>query len=86
MRVFMQTLPHGGTPPAFYQLILQEDLLGGWTLIRQWGAMGKRGVHRREHFDDHHSAQEALIERRDNQLSKGFQIMFVHNQTRSEMT
>ncbi len=78
MRVFMQTLPTQDKTPSFYQLILQEDLLGGWSLIRQWGQMGKRGVHRKEYFDDRQAAQTALMDIRDQQMEKGFRVMFIH--------
>ena len=74
----MQTLPGAEGPPRFFQLILQEDLLGGWTLIRQWGQTGARGSQRKEHFDDRCAAQLALVERRDQQLAKGYAVMFVH--------
>ena len=76
MRVFMQTLPVDGKTASFYQLILQEDLLGGWSLIRQWGLMGKRGVHRKEYYDDQQSAQTALMAIRDQQMEKGFRVMY----------
>ena len=76
MRVFMQTLPTEGKTPSFYQLILQEDLLGGWTLIRQWGRMGARGSSRTQQFPDRESAQSALAEVRDQQQTKGFSVMF----------
>ena len=78
MRVFMQTTPGVEGPPRFYELILQEDLLGGWSLIRQWGRTGTRGTHNKEHFTDQCAAQQALVEHRDRQLDKGFAIMFIH--------
>ena len=74
----MQTLPGAKGPLRFFQLILQEDLLGGWTLIRQWGQTGARGSHRQQHFDSRCAAQQALIEGRDQQLAKGYTVMFIH--------
>ena len=74
----MQTTPGAEGPPRFLELILQEDLLGGWTLIRQWGQTGARGSHRKEHFEDRCAAQQALVERRDRQLAKGYVVMFIH--------
>ena len=74
----MQTTPGTQGPPRFFELILQEDLLGGWTLIRQWGQTGTRGSHRKEHFDDRCTAQQALVDYRDRQLRKGFAVMFIH--------
>jgi len=74
----MQTAPGAGTPQRFYQLILQEDLLGGWSVVRQYGAMGARGTQKREHFASREAAQGALLTHRDRQLKRGFSIMFVH--------
>ena len=77
MRIFMQTTPEPGMTPRFYQLILHQDLLGGWSLIRQWGRTGSRANARREHFSNLAQAQEALQHHRDIQVSKGFRVMFV---------
>ncbi len=82
MRIFMQTPPGRGEVPRYYQLILQEDLLGGWSLLRQWGRMGSRGALRKEHFDDRDAAQRALIAHRDQQLKRGFNVMFIHGGSR----
>lgn len=78
MRIFMQTRPQPGETLRFYQLILQEDLLGGWTVLRQWGPVGGRGTQRLEHFTSLDEAQAALIFQRDRQLKRGYQVMFIH--------
>ena len=78
MRIYMQTRGGDGDAPRFYQLILQEDLLGGWSVVRQWGRMGSRGAFRKNHFESLESAQEALMSYRDHQLKKGFSVMFIH--------
>ncbi len=77
MRLFLQTPATIDQAPKFYQLILQQDLLGGWSLIRQWGWHGERGAQRREHFDDYSAAESALIAWRDKQLGRGFRIMYL---------
>lgn len=76
MRIFMQSLAEDRQTPKFYQLILQEDLLGGWTLIRQWGRMGARGSSRQHQYPDLESAQDALAEYREQQNAKGYSVMF----------
>ncbi len=78
MRIFMQTAPGQAQAPRFYQLILQEDLLGGWSVLRQWGRLGTRGALRKEHFDDLDAAQQALVDHRDEQIKRGFNVMFIH--------
>jgi hypothetical protein len=37
MRLFMQSSTTGSEAPRYYQIVLQQDLLGGWTLFRDWG-------------------------------------------------
>lgn len=72
----MQSLPSSPEPQRYFQLILQQDLLGGWSLIRESGQQGTRGSVRREQFLDLDSAQAALIKARDQHLKKGFKVMF----------
>lgn len=76
MRLLLQQRPDGGEAPRFVQLMLQPDLLGGWTLVRESGQMGGRSQVRREQFLDRDSAFAALEQARDQQLKRGFQLMF----------
>jgi predicted DNA-binding WGR domain protein len=76
MRIFMQSMPGSPEPQRYFQLILQQDLLGGWSLIRETGQQGSRGTLRREQFLDLESAQAALVKARDQQIKKGFRVMF----------
>src|SRR3546814_3787202 len=76
MRLFMQQRPDGHDAPRFVQLMLQPDLFGGWSLVRETGQMGGRSTVRREQFPDHPSALAALEHARDQQLKRGFQLMF----------
>ena len=81
MRIYMQIPPQGDKPPRYYHLHLQEDLLEGWTLIREWGNQGARGRLLREHYPDRESAEAALIDVRDEQLKRGYQIVFMQAQS-----
>ncbi|MGY1424114.1 WGR domain-containing protein [Lysobacter sp. A289] len=76
MRLLLQQLPDHSEAPRFVQLMLQPDLLGGWTLVRESGLIGGRSQVRREQFLDHDSAIAALEQARDQQLKRGFQLMF----------
>ena len=76
MRLFLQQRPDGHDAPRFVQLMLQPDLFGGWALVRETGQMGGRSTVRREQFPDHPSALAALEHARDQQLKRGFQLMF----------
>ena len=59
MRIYMQLIPENeGETLRFYHIMLQQDLLGGWTLIRESGRQGARGRVQREHFDDFDSAED----------------------------
>ncbi len=72
----MQTKPGPKESPKYYHLILQQDLLGGWTLIREWGQQGGRASLKRELFLERDAAERALVAARDGQLRKGFHVMF----------
>lgn len=84
MRLLLQQRPDGREAPRFVQLMLQPDLLGGWTLVRESGKIGGRSQLRREQFLDRDGAFIALEQARDQQLKRGFQLMFVQGEaTRS---
>ena len=76
MRLYMQTKPVASEPPRYYQIALQQDLLGGWTLYREWGQEGARSSLKREVYLDHDSAIDAFEKARDSQVKRGFHIVF----------
>ena len=76
MRLLLQQRPDGHDAPRFVQLMLQPDLLGGWTLVRETGHIGGRSSVRREQYFDEASAVAALEQARDQQIKRGFQLMF----------
>ncbi|MGV8940348.1 MAG: WGR domain-containing protein [Lysobacter sp.] len=76
MRLLLQQRPEGPEAPRFVQLMLQPDLLGGWMLVRESGQIGGRSQVRREQFLDQDSALAALEHARDQQLKRGFHVMF----------
>jgi len=82
MRIYMQTAATDDSPPRYYHLFLQEDLLGGWTLVREWGFQGSSGRVLREHFHTLEAAQEAIIKGRDAQAKRGYRVMFMQGQER----
>ncbi len=71
MRIYMQTQATPEQPLKFYLLQLQQDLLSGWSLVRESGFQGSRGRVYREFFDHREEAEQALIKRRDLQLKRG---------------
>ena len=76
MRLLLQQHPDGREAPRFVQLMLERDLLGGWTLVRETGQAGGRSSVRREQFLEQSAALAAFEHARDLQLKKGFQLMF----------
>ncbi len=81
MRIYMQIPPQGDRPPRYYHLHLQEDLIEGWTLVREWGYQGAGGRLLREHYPDRETAEAALINIRDEQLKRGYQVVFMQAQS-----
>ena len=76
MRIYMQTRSDDSAPLRFYQLSLQQDLLGGWTLYREWGNQGARSSMKREVYLDRDSAVTAFEKARDSQVKRGFRVVF----------
>ena len=80
MRIYMQTMGVSDASPRYYQLLLQEELLGGWSLISEWGAQGARGRSKREDFPGRDEAERALLASRDVQLQRGYRVVFVQGE------
>lgn len=76
MRLYLQQRPVANESPKFVQLTLQQDLLGGWSLLREIGQVGGRSQLKREQFLEHDAALQALEKVRDLHIRRGFQIMF----------
>ena len=77
----MQTPPAPGEPLRFCHLLLQKDLLGGWTLVREAGRQGASGRVTRRHFADREAAEQALMQARDRQSANGFRTVFAEGVT-----
>lgn len=77
MRIYMQLPLADQRPPRYYHLHLQEDLLDGWNLVREWGFQGAGGRVQRDHFVDRDSAQDAMLRVRDEQLKRGYRVVFI---------
>jgi predicted DNA-binding WGR domain protein len=46
----------------FYRVVLQQDLLGGTAVIREWGRLGQPGRIRRDPYPDTAAAETAAAE------------------------
>ncbi len=77
MRIYLQAPAVTGKRPRFYQLMLQQDMLGGWTLLRESGYQGSQGTTKRDHYSDYDRAMNELTLLRDKQLKNGYKIMFI---------
>lgn len=77
MRVFMQLIDEPDKAPRFYHLLLQEDLIDGWTLVREWGQQGLPGRVKKDHFDTRDDAERALIKVRDAQVGRGYRVVYM---------
>ncbi len=81
MRIYMQLGMTDNKPPKFCSLHLQEDLLGGWSLVRESGIQGSYGKVVKMHYGDHQSALEALVEVRGAYIDKGFRVVFAQGES-----
>ncbi len=75
MRLYLQTKPQARETPRYYEIVLQQDLLGGWMLYREWGQQGGRASSKREVFLERDAALAAFESARDAQIRHGFHVM-----------
>jgi predicted DNA-binding WGR domain protein len=84
MRIYMQTRPinEDGTSgtPRFFQLILQEELMGGWNMVKESGQQGYSGKVSKQQFETWEQAQEAMLTLRDKQALRGYHVVFMQGQ------
>ena len=76
MRIYMQTQYVPDQPLRFYHLHLQPDLLGGWILVRESGLQGKKGQVKSQYFETREAAEIAMERFRDNQIRRGYKVVF----------
>ena len=76
MRLYLQTQPTSADAPRYVQIVLEQDLLGGWTLYRETGTQGGKATLRREQFLERDAAMAAFEKARDSQLKRGYRLMF----------
>ncbi len=80
MRIYMQTPIMEDKVPRYYQLVVQQDLLEGWTLIREWGQQGASGRVKNDHFATRDEAERACLKVRDAQIERGYRVVFMQGQ------
>jgi predicted DNA-binding WGR domain protein len=80
MRLLLQHPPVGAEAPRFVQLSLEQDLLGGWLLVRETGQTGQRSTIKREQFLQQDAALAAFENARDANLKRGFHVMFAQGE------
>jgi predicted DNA-binding WGR domain protein len=76
MRLLLQHPPVGAEAPRFVQLTLEQDLLGGWLLLRESGQTGHRSTIKREQYLQQDEALAAFESARDANLKRGFHVVF----------
>jgi predicted DNA-binding WGR domain protein len=57
----------------FYKLDIQPDLFGGWSLIREWGRLGRPGQVRMQNFPTRGTADLAMVGHYSRKARKGYQ-------------
>ncbi len=80
MRIYLQIPAIDEQPPRYCQFVLQEDLLGGWTLIKETGRQDGGGRIKRDYFASREEAERALMKARDAQVARGYRVVFVQGE------
>jgi len=57
----------------FYRMVVQRDLFGGASLVREWGRIGMSGQVRIDHHRDEGKAVDALAELVATKRKRGYQ-------------
>jgi len=82
--MLLQHQPTAAEAPRFVQLALEQDLLGGWLLVRETGHIGQRSTVKREQYLERDEAMAAFEKARDQNVKRGFRVVFVQGEaTRS---
>ncbi len=81
MRIYLQQPSVDGRTPRFCHLHLQEDLISGWTVIQEAGQQGRAGRIAQRHFEQHDDAMQAIIKSKDEQVLKGYRIVFAQGES-----
>jgi len=83
MRIYLQTDHSESRNLRFVHLLLQEELMGGWTLIRESGKQGSPGTIKREHFENQGDAMDAMMKWRDKNIKRGYRVAFVQGDSKT---
>lgn len=84
MRIYLQSDQSQASALRFVHLILQEDLVGGWTLIQESGKQGASGKIKREHFENQGEAINTLLKWRDKYIHRGYRVAFVQGDSNND--
>ncbi|HHM05239.1 MAG TPA: hypothetical protein ENJ19_05795 [Gammaproteobacteria bacterium] len=77
MRIYMQRPAADRRSSRYFQLLLQEDLLGGWTVISESGSDGGGRRVNQTHYALREDAESAMAAARDDYLRRGYRVVFV---------
>ena len=80
MRIYLQTPAVDERAPRYCQLLMQKDLLEGWTLVQESGYAGASGRVKREHYATREHAERALVSARDAYVRRGYRVVFVQGE------
>lgn len=70
----------------FYNIAVTPNLFGGWTLIREWGRIGRPGTVREMWFESESAAFEAGIRIRQRKERRGYQALATTKNTNNNQT
>jgi len=70
--VMLHRVDRGQNMARFYLLDIQPDLFGGWSLIREWGRIGRPGTVRVLPYPTEAEALDALEQQRRAKERRGY--------------
>lgn len=75
MKAYLQKVNAQSGGVWFYSIQIQQDLLGEWQIIREWGRSGSSGTIRREAFEAIGPAMENMNLLVEQLREKGYRVV-----------
>ena len=75
MKAYLQRLNPSNGRLAYYDIQIQRDLFGHWSVIREWGRAGSPGTVRQVAFETHEGATTSMTSWLNQLTAKGYQVV-----------
>ncbi|MBF0621603.1 MAG: WGR domain-containing protein [Magnetococcales bacterium] len=75
MKAYLQRVNPENQSVWFYSIQIQQDLLGHWQVVRNWGSFGAGGTMKQTPFDTMDKALTFMERLRNELVRKGYKVV-----------